>query len=302
MNYDKWHKLEYDSSEDEGNDSNKKNASTKSFKGAEKIKDFNSKMNWNKNKGPVSADEVLKFAQDAGISFLYSPTLSFFDYEMPDVGIGPGDILETMKNLNIDMKGLFTGGVFDDNETARSAYSKMAIMSNKLTSKKEYGLTQNVPDSVSAGFISKKSINELNEVKSVRKLQAGIINQGVFICTTVVESVCRLVGINTLVEDSLGQLFLLALYNFVRDQSTNAECRKHIPVGSRIVVKEPYLKCFQSGKLGLRVDHPSNVEIKVPHQTGFNATNNKNNSNLDRYVRVCMYGSVHVHFNNLKFD
>lgn len=211
--------------------------------------------------------------------------------------MGPSDILESMKDLKIDVKGLFSGGVFDDNESARRKYTEMAIVSNEKRSEGGYTVTQNAPDPVSAGFISQKAIYELKEVKSVKTLQAGKINKGVFIWVTVVESVCRLVGICALVEDSLGQLFPIGLYNFVRDQSSNAECQKHIPLGSRIAFKEPYLKCFQSGKLGLRVDNPGNVKIELPalNKERGCTPNNKitSSSSLSRYVQriiiVCFY-------------
>jgi tetratricopeptide (TPR) repeat protein len=53
----------------------------------------------------------------------------------------------------------------------------------------------------------------------------------------------------------------LYLYNYLSPDSRCADAQGLLPEGSRLVIKEPYLKCFNSGCLGLRCDNPTNVVV-----------------------------------------
>ena len=90
----------------------------------------------------------------------------------------------------------------------------------------------------------------------------------------VVEPVYPVIGLQCLVADSTKQLFTLTIYNLVPLQSSFEYCQTIVPVNSVIAVKEPYVKCFNSGYLGIRVDHPKNVEIISP-TTGKQSTEKK---------------------------
>ena len=57
----------------------------------------------------------------------------------------------------------------------------------------------------------------------------------------------------------------LLLYNFIEPGGAVAGAQKALPEGSHLILKEPYLKCYNSGALGLRCDNPCNVVI-VPSE------------------------------------
>lgn len=120
-------------------------------------------------------------------------------------------------------------------------------------------------DPISAGFISNKSIEELNEVKGLKLLKAGKINHGTILWGTVVEPTYKIVGLQCLIEDKMKQLSLLTIYNLVPNDASFDLCQRLVPVNSRIGIKEPYVKCFQTGKLGIRVDNPKNIKIIKPN-------------------------------------
>jgi len=153
-----------------------------------------------------------------------------------------------------------------DNNEIRQSY--LESMRYQLSIKSDQHMVLNTtPDPISAGFISNKSIKELNEVKGLKQLKTGKINHGAILWGTVVEPTYKIVGLQCLIEDSLKQLSLLTIYNLVPNDATFDLCQKLVPVNSRIAIKEPYVKCFQTGKLGIRVDHPKNIEIIKPNST-----------------------------------
>lgn len=71
-------------------------------------------------------------------------------------------------------------------------------------------------------------------------------------------------AINALVEDSAGDLINLVLYNYTPLTSTSEDAQRILPRGSRVAIKEPYLKCFNTGYLGFRVDNPANTLFILP--------------------------------------
>ena len=115
-------------------------------------------------------------------------------------------------------------------------------------------------DDISAGHVSRAKVENLSEC-SLKKLTKDAINFGKRITLVVVEDVFYASSISVAVKDCEGTAVTLALYNFIPFNSKCIDAEHIVPIGSTIIVKEPYLKCFNSGHLGLRVDNPSNVSI-----------------------------------------
>jgi hypothetical protein len=77
---------------------------------------------------------------------------------------------------------------------------------------------------------------------------------------------CQQVAIQMLVEDGEGTAINMSLYNVI--VSSTGKCTplpdllKVFPVGTRLAIKDPYLKVYASGMPGLRVDHVGNVLVR----------------------------------------
>ncbi|RHZ40933.1 hypothetical protein DYB31_007215 [Aphanomyces astaci] len=121
-------------------------------------------------------------------------------------------------------------------------------------------------DAVSSGFVSTAPVTSLAKVDSITTLRHGVINRGTILWCKVAAPVMRIVGVLALVEDGSGQLFQIGMYNFVDSQASALDCQRLLPEGTLLGVKEPYVKTFASGFMGLRTDHPSNIVVKRPNE------------------------------------
>ena len=70
-------------------------------------------------------------------------------------------------------------------------------------------------------------------------------------------------GLHICVEDAVGNIILLLLYNFIDIDSKFDELQFLFPIGIVFEIKNPYLKVSNSGSICLRADNPSNVTIKM---------------------------------------
>jgi len=72
----------------------------------------------------------------------------------------------------------------------------------------------------------------------------------------------RMMSLMTILEDSVGDAVLIALYNV---SSVNSErWRECFPKGMRIGIKEPFLKRFANATVGIRVDDASDIVYVTP--------------------------------------
>jgi len=77
---------------------------------------------------------------------------------------------------------------------------------------------------------------------------------------TLIHAPCQQVAIQMLVEDGEGTAINMSLYNVVPNTGKcSPDLLKVFPVGTRLAIKDPYLKIYTSGMPGLRVDHIGNV-------------------------------------------
>ena len=82
-----------------------------------------------------------------------------------------------------------------------------------------------------------------------------------------VESInqCYLVsGLHFCVKDTIGNVILLMLYNFVPFDISFEQLQVEFPIGSRFRIKNPYVKVSNNGSIALRVDNPCNIIIQLP--------------------------------------
>jgi hypothetical protein len=67
--------------------------------------------------------------------------------------------------------------------------------------------------------------------------------------------------VTILASNSEGDLNSLTLCNTFPSITTNADVQDYLPVGTKIGIKEPLMKCLSTGYYGLHVENPCNVEI-----------------------------------------
>ena len=72
----------------------------------------------------------------------------------------------------------------------------------------------------------------------------------------------RMQSMMTILEDGHGDAVMVALYNVSWLQSEH--WRECFPKGMKIGIKEPFLKRFADGTVGIRVDNPSDVVYVTP--------------------------------------
>jgi len=96
-----------------------------------------------------------------------------------------------------------------------------------------------------------------------------------------VEPFTPFVGCTTIMEDANGDVLLIALYNFLPDGISGIEADPianiKIPKGATVRIAEPFLKVFQDGSRGVRIDNPS--EISVIMQNDINTNENRHQEN-----------------------
>ena len=74
-----------------------------------------------------------------------------------------------------------------------------------------------------------------------------------------------MVGTTTILEDSHGDVILVALYNFLPeglygDESVPVASAK-IPKGATVRIAAPFMKVFRDGSRGLRIDNPNEISV-----------------------------------------
>lgn len=183
---------------------------------------------------------------------------------MKSLDISKEQLVDASTRKGINLQGVALGGIILNSNIARTQHLYLMKHQLSLMERDGYKTLRTVPDPISSNFISIKSSHELIKVDSLKDLKKGQINHGSVIYCKVVEPVYQVVGLQCLVEDSSKQSFLLTIYNLIPPESSWDYSKSIIPLNSIIAVKEPYVKCFNSGYLGLRVDHPKNIEIVPP--------------------------------------
>ena len=133
------------------------------------------------------------------------------------------------------------------------------------------------PDDVSAAHVCAAALSALTGVQ-VAQLRLGIMH-GTYLQCTIVEPLFVAASATALLRDDSGALVSLSLYHCLPPGATQAFAQRAFPVGSRLTVKEPYLKMYNTGYLGLRVDNPCNLVLQLPPSIARDAVQLKSYAN-----------------------
>jgi len=80
-----------------------------------------------------------------------------------------------------------------------------------------------------------------------------------------IEPFTPMVGTTTILEDSNGDVILVALYNFLPEGLFGEEsvpvASAKIPKGATVRIAAPFMKVFRDGSRGLRIDNPNEISV-----------------------------------------
>ncbi|RUS13460.1 hypothetical protein BC937DRAFT_95280 [Endogone sp. FLAS-F59071] len=121
---------------------------------------------------------------------------------------------------------------------------------------------------------SKAPLDSLKRI-TISKLTADTVHYGrVLVCRTIAKPL-KFVGVQTIIEDPIvGQgssgmevaAARLSLYNFANFTGPHSDLNDHLPIGTRLFIKEPYYKPgSQDAVLMIRCDSPDDI-ILVPNE------------------------------------
>ncbi|KAG7669677.1 hypothetical protein KSW81_007826 [Nannochloris sp. 'desiccata'] len=106
---------------------------------------------------------------------------------------------------------------------------------------------------------SDASLKDLRPI-SFRRMQVGKVHKGRLLKGTIVGPACKFTGVMVVLQDEDPDIaVLVAIYNKLPQNADSAAADRVFPEGARLAIKEPYLKQFNDGSLGVRVDSPSDV-------------------------------------------
>jgi len=103
-------------------------------------------------------------------------------------------------------------------------------------------------------------ITDLNELKQIllKDMFLNHIHSGCFIELQTIAQPYYVSGMHLLAKDSNGDFENLILFNY---ESNLIDPNMIIPIGTKLIVKEPHLQMFNHTDFGIRVDSPTNVNI-----------------------------------------
>ena len=139
--------------------------------------------------------------------------------------------------------------------TRQAQLAKMNAQENK------YQITQ-THITVRRHSCLKANIQELKPIL-LRDMFVNKIHHGKYLECRIVEAPFTIQAVHCLIVDNDGQLERLSLYNcFTEEQLKNLP--EFLPIGTHLIIKEPYLKLLASGnnEFNIRCDSPTDIIVK----------------------------------------
>ncbi|KAJ9451341.1 hypothetical protein DIPPA_31932 [Diplonema papillatum] len=134
-------------------------------------------------------------------------------------------------------------------------------VSAKLASGQALFRTDGTLSKTAGGSCAQNQAGKKREVR-VRDLQLMAVNEGCVLEGKTVVSAVGMVGVQTVLEDANGEWVEVGLYNLA--DAPGCDMSGVLPKGCRLTIREPYLKLFKSGRIGIRVDDPADITITLP--------------------------------------
>lgn len=141
-------------------------------------------------------------------------------------------------------------------QTTMATYEGMYAQVQKVEAEKLFNLNMTMnTDPVSCGHVCTQSISELESIV-ISDLRVNHVHLGTKLEATIIAKPAQMVGTTMVIEDGFKNIILLSVYNHFPANTKLVKLAKEWPVGSRIVILEPYCKKAMGGAVVLRIDNP----------------------------------------------
>jgi len=149
---------------------------------------------------------------------------------------------EALKTMKVSRRGML------------ALYAQQQNMGAKTT-------WQTTKDNTSQGHKCTKSEEELTPIK-ISELKPFTVHEGRKLELTTIALPSQMVACMFLGEDEEKTVARCNVYNLIKGEPSPAELDKMFPIGTTLVVKEPYWKIGADGFLSMRIDNPDeNIRI-----------------------------------------
>ena len=91
----------------------------------------------------------------------------------------------------------------------------------------------------------------------LRNMTVDHVHEGYQLICHTIRTPFRMSGLMIIAEDNNGDAVTLALYNYKVEYNPETS----VPLDTILSIKNPYLRTFQSGDIGIRVDDPSMISV-----------------------------------------
>eukprot|EP01084_Bolivina_argentea_P034363 63601_1 len=136
---------------------------------------------------------------------------------------------------------------------------KYNLMLEQVKQKEQQGLydmpMQVHADIISTNHMSNKNLSELTQIK-ISQLSVNQVHYGKFLRGKLVTQPFQMVCCLSIFEDDDENVIVLSLYNFASLQHSLESLLKLLPIGTEVIIKEPYCKKSTSGVIAIRIDNP----------------------------------------------
>jgi tetratricopeptide (TPR) repeat protein len=167
------------------------------------------------------------------------------------------EIIRESTNRDANIQGLFD--LLLRNEAMKRQFQSQSMHS--------YGLKQTATVEYHPAFPDVELLPENRVGLNTLTKHIGCPMSGKFFLGRTISPATQVTGIMTLVEDPTGKKAVsLALYNFSNSDPSKTDFNDVLPPGTIIALKNPWFKPSASGKVVLRCDNPSHIEILCPKQ------------------------------------
>eukprot|EP01084_Bolivina_argentea_P034362 63599_1 len=110
-------------------------------------------------------------------------------------------------------------------------------------------------DSISTSHVSDKNISELQRIK-ISQLNVNHVHYGKFLRAKLITEPFQMLSCLSILEDDDENVIILTLYNFVALNQPMEHLATSLPMGTEVIIKEPYCKKSTSGSIAIRIDNP----------------------------------------------
>ena len=94
------------------------------------------------------------------------------------------------------------------------------------------------------------------KTQMISELKPHQINKKTKLIATVITDCTQMVGITAIIQDTNQDVITLAIWNLAPLRSTSKELSLILPIGAKVIIKEPYVKKALDGMYNIRIDNP----------------------------------------------